>query len=646
MIGSQVLHDWGVNLRSVRVDALQVDGLEMHDPDEAGSELFGNTAVQFPAAATESVLSPAALPCIVNQSASAHFHPFAVTDGADNDDDAAAVPRVHTTASFGFCRDVVTDVRDVPSAVHPMASPQRTLNLSGDDALLRKYTSSFGEELARSRGPPEQYGPAIRGAVRLIVAIVGPCLVPVFGLALIMAFTLTTTAKGNLLFALIVHGNVEVQLQCDEWEQLVTCQAEAQLSPLAQITALPSVFRYKILEALIWLLEAAAIIMGTRLLFPYDWDRRISVMVVGLQVLSYGCCLIHVYGILQMDLDNWGLIWCAVPIAVGSICCLVINSTCPAEYKLIRNTKEVLWNIFGIFLAVFPLGLNWLLGLLTIHSVKAAPALVMTLGLRLLVGLYTVLVQTVVQHLPQVPKQAWVTFLLCMHIVCQTSVRRHAVTQSSLTSVLFWSLGMVVIELLTVVVPALLYRRKILGYRGQQQEEDARAFELRAVAEMIILIVSEVVGIFQVTMHSLVLDPVLYQLGADPDAPLRLVDVLVSFGIQISLEMVTDVLVVTIVTLLLSYRVAATVDTLRGVQGFNRIVACAVTVTCLTMLSVNWNMVHKICLTCPPHPDCPRNCAARWSKVLTRVQNGTSLSRPLHVRHWEIRELSKRTWDE
>ena len=344
-----------------------------------------------------------------------------------------------------------------------------------------------------------------------------------------------------------------------------------------------------------------------------------------------------------MDLADWGLMWGCMPIAVGMICCLVINSTCPAKYKLIRNTKEVLWATLGLPLAVFPMGLTWLLGMLTIWKVKAAPALVLTLGLRALVGVYTVLVQTVVQHLPQVPKEASVTYLLCMHILCQTCVRRHAITQSSLISVLFWSLGMVVVELLTVVVPALLYRRKIRGYRTQQQEEDARAFELRAIAEMMILIVSEIVGIFQVTLHSLVLDPVLYQSAADPRAPFRLLDVFASFGIQISLEMVTDVLVVTIMTFLLGCKVAATVDTLQGLQGLNRVVACTVTMTCLTMLSVNWNMIHSHCFTC--HKPCPRDCGARWPTVLTPVQNGTSSSRPLHMRHREIRELSKWTWD-
>ena len=217
------------------------------------------------------------------------FNPIASAGTHSNvvNDDVDAAPRVHvyTTASSGTCRTVVTDVVDVPPADLTTQKSMTTCS-SPDAAMPRRRRTAFNESLTHSSDLTEQFDHAIRGSLRLMFAIVGPCLVAAVGLAVITAFTLTTTTEGNLLHAFIVRGYAEVHLQCDEWERLVTCQAKAQHSPLVQILALPSVFRFKILEALIWLTEAAAIIMGTRLLFPYHWDRRISVMVVGLQVLS------------------------------------------------------------------------------------------------------------------------------------------------------------------------------------------------------------------------------------------------------------------------------------------------------------------------------------------------------------------------
>ena len=524
---------------------------------------------------------------------------------------------VQNHPSSWHSRDAINDRPSIE--VGRCSGPPDSEIQSTPSGLIPKSLIDFQELVNPSQAEESVY--PTWDLLRLITVIVGSCLAAEVGLALVMAFTLTTT-KGNLLYALIVHGKTEVHVGCNDWEQLVTCSMGAEHPPLLELVAMPHVIRHRVLETTIWFMEAATVTLGTRLLFPYHWGWCISVIVVGLQVLSYGGCLIHVHIILQEALAGWGLMWGCMPLALGLICCLLLNSACPAEYKLIRTTKELCWAVLGIHLAFLSMGMQYLLGMVTkLNRVHAAPAVVLTIGLRLLVGLFTFMAQVVVQHLPNLPKEAPVAYLLCLHIVCQTSVRRHVVAQSNLITLLLWSLGMVVAETITIAVPALLYRRKIRDCRTQQKEEAANAFELRAVTDTIVLVVSEIVAIFQVTMLSLVLDPVLYQQGGGPNAPMRLLDVLMSFGIQISLEMLTDALVVRMVTFLLGYRVAATVDTLFKLQGFYKLLLCVVLVTCWTTISVNWNLIPEDCFTCSPM--CPRSCDARWP-MSAPLQNNTN----------------------
>ena len=350
-------------------------------------------------------------------------------------------------------------------------------------------------------GPPRGRRKAPPRLLLLPLQVAGLCVASTLVFGAVLAFGVTTTDPGNLLYALVVHGRTAVQVDCATWRNTTACPGGAAPPLLGRLQSPPAFWAFCSLTLLCYGLLMP---VSLQLLFPPPWPALWTAAAWLPQALAFAACTAH--QLLREDTDGAWAAYAGAPVLWNLLCFFAMNAAAPPARKVVRSWREL-----GCVLAIAATLTVPLLQLVLLNRLRLTNDFCQTTALivvtRCVLAAVSCAERWLLTLVPRVPMELALALLLGMQLVIQGHLRAFIFALDDLAQVALSSALMGCAEVGVNTAMVLFARWKIRRHRRAGAEAAAQKYELLALVDLVVVVAAEAVAVWISGVRMLTLDP-------------------------------------------------------------------------------------------------------------------------------------------